>query len=304
MQTQNTPPDLSTPGYWDTIISAQALYHLLNDGTRRVLILDSSFELSDPAAGQLAYEQAHIPGAYYIHAEQILSSEPGEGRGRHPLPDAGTLTTHLASLGADNDTQIVIYDRSGGMFAARAWWLLHWLGHRASAVLDGGFSAWLAHDLPVSHTAPDHPLPGSFSQRAPRMHTITREGVLQHCRAGSAIILDARSPDRFRGENENMDPVAGHIPGAMNRFFMDNLDEDGNFKAPTLLAAEFLSIIDGKRPVISQCGSGITACHNLLSMKLAGLPDAVLYPGSWSEWCAHAEMPVETGNPSGKAAAS
>lgn len=295
MQTQNTSTDLPAPDYWDTIISAQTLYQLLNDPTRHVLVLDSSFELSDALAGKLAYEQSHIPEAHYIHVEQVLSAKPGEGRGRHPLPDASSLTKHLASLGANNDTQIVIYDRSGGMFAARAWWLLHWLGHRSSAVLNGGFSAWLEQDFPVSQTAPTHSLKGDFSQRESRMRTVMREEVLQHSLAGTAIIMDARSSDRFRGENETIDPVAGHIPGAVNRFFMSNLDENGYFKEPTLLATEFLSLLDGRGPVISQCGSGITACHNLLSMKLAGIPDAALYPGSWSEWCSHVDMPVETG---------
>lgn len=284
--------------FFDTVLSAQMLSELLAEAgpRRRVLVLDSSFDLMDPAAGRQAYEQAHISGAHFIDVEQLLSARAEKGKGRHPLPDAEALTDHLAKLGAEDDTQIVVYDRSGGMFAARAWWLFQWLGHRAAAVLDGGFEAWQAQGLPVDQQVPGQPVRGVFSRRAPTMPTVTREEVLTHVLSGTAVVIDARSPDRFRGENETIDPVAGHIPGAINRFFKDNLDDQGRFKSPAQLASEFSALLADDRPVICQCGSGITACHNLLAMTVAGLPGAALYPGSWSEWCVHADMPVAVGS--------
>lgn len=280
---------------FDTIISAGALAALRHGHPRDVLILDCSFELAAPHAGRRAYDRAHLPGAHFVDVEHVLSKKGRPDQGRHPLPDAGTLAGQLENLGAADDMQIVVYDRSAGMFAARAWWLLRWLGHRAVAVLDGGFDAWQAAGLPTTTGMASPPARGTLSQRPGDMPTIERTELLTHVRAGTAIVLDARSPDRFRGENETIDPVAGHIPGARSRYFQDNLDARGHFKPAEQLAEELGALLDGSRPVVSQCGSGITACHNILALEIAGLPGAALYPGSWSEWCAHPDLPVAVG---------
>ncbi|MCJ0764001.1 sulfurtransferase [Variovorax terrae] len=284
---------------YQTLISATDLAQALHGPeAARPLVLDCSFELADLSAGRRAHDAGHIPGARYVHLEDQLSA-PRTGRnGRHPLPSREDFARTLAALGAGDDTQIVIYDNAGGMYAARLWWMLRWAGHAAAAVLDGGLPAWKAAGQPVStDETPAAPAAGRFSLRPALVTTASYGEVRANLDTGARLVLDARAPDRFRGENETLDPIGGHIPGARNRLFRDNLDADGRFKSPAQLLGEFQALTGGRPPaeLISQCGSGVTACHNLLALEIAGLRGAVLYPGSWSEWSAQPGAPIATG---------
>lgn len=284
----------------DTLVSVETLAARLATpspaGPPDWLVCDCSFDLADPGAGRRLFAQGHLPGAVYLHLDEDLSGAKTGHNGRHPLPEPDRLAQRMAALGAGDHTQIVVYDSSGGMFAARAWWLLRWLGHRAAAVLDGGSTAWRAADRPwTAESTPPPRTPGRFSRRAPLVQTIDHTTLRQ--RLGAGPLVDARAPDRFRGENETLDPVGGHIPGAVNRFFKDNLGPDGRFQDAAALRQAWLPLLAGASAgeVVHQCGSGVTACHNLLSMEVAGLGGSVLYPGSWSEWCAQPGAPVATG---------
>lgn len=260
-------------------------------------VVDCRHDLVNPGFGRTVYAEAHIPGAVFLSLDDELSGPKTGRNGRHPLPDPAALATRLGELGIDRRTQVVAYDDAGGMYAARLWWMFRWLGHDAVAVLDGGYRAWCDAGQPVNPTLRERsPTTFSFSARAGNAADVVE--VLEKLATHAICLIDARSPDRFRGENESLDPVAGHIPGARNRFFRDNLDEDGRFRPVDELRAAFSAII-GKMPptaVVHQCGSGVTACHNLLAMEHAGLVGSRLYPGSWSEWCADPSRPVATGN--------
>lgn len=283
---------------YTTLIDADTLARALQDPARPdILVLDCGFELTDPRAGRRHYDAGHLPGAFYVHLEDILSG-PRTGRnGRHPLPDPDALARALAALGMNAATQVIAYDNAGGMYAARLWWLLRWIGHAAVAVLDGGESAWKAAGRPMTTDTPAPRPPGSLTARAGARPTLDYPQLRQALASGARLVLDARAPDRYRGENETLDAVGGHIPGARNRFFRDNLDADGRFLPPAALRAGFLTHLDGRAPdaVVCQCGSGVTACHNLLALEIAGLPGAALYPGSWSEWSAQPGAPVARG---------
>lgn len=280
-----------------TLIQPPELAALLRDPGVRVAVFDCSFDLADTAAGRRAYDAGHVPGALYLHLDDDLSGPKTGRNGRHPLPSKEALAQRLARAGVDDGIQVVAYDGSGGMYAARLWWLLRWLGHAEVALLDGGIAAWRAAGLPLETAEPQARPAGRFSIRPSLAATVEREQVLANLAEGRRLVVDARAPDRFRGENETLDPVGGHIPGARNRLFRDNLGADGRFKPAAALAAEFGALIEGRRPedLVSQCGSGVTACHNLLALEIAGLPGAALYPGSWSEWCAHPGAPIATG---------
>ncbi len=273
------------------IISAEALH-----ADPRRHIFDCRFNLAEPAAGATAYAEGHIPGAQYLHLDHDLSGPRTGKNGRHPLPDPHIFSNKLGSLGLAPDTPVAIYDDAGGMFAARLWWLLHWIGHRGVvSVLDGGIQAWQAAGFPLSQTVQTFP-----AHAYPLIKTgpvVKAQDVLAFLGASSAYLLDARSPDRFRGENETLDPVGGHIPGAKNRFFRDNLTDDGHFKSPHQLRTEFMEQLAGADPstVVHSCGSGVTACHNLLAMEVAGLTGSKLYAGSWSEWSSDSARPIEKG---------
>jgi thiosulfate/3-mercaptopyruvate sulfurtransferase len=195
----------------------------------------------------------------------------------------------------NDDTQVVAYDAHGGMYAARLWWMLRWIGHEAVAVLDGGVPAWQAAGLPLTTDAPAARPRGAIALKDALVTTVDVNAVLHNVEHGGRQVVDARAPDRFRGENETIDPVGGHIPGAKNRFFKDNLQADGRFKAPAQLKEELDVTVGDPRNAIMQCGSGVTACHNLLALEVAGMPGAALYPGSWSEWSADAARPIATG---------
>ena len=278
------------------LISADALHRLQTEQPEGVLVCDCSFDLGDPDAGVRTFMDGHVPHAVYVHLEGALSGHPTGSNGRHPLPEADTFSRAMSELGAGDDTQIVAYDAGDGLYAARLWWLARWVGHTRVAVLDGGLRAWREAGLPVETGAAPARRPGGFTRRAPLVAWVDHATVRENLETAASLVIDARSPERFRGENESMDPVGGHIPGAVNRFYKDNL-ADGRFKLAAELRADFDRVTGGReaRTVISQCGSGVTACHNLLAMEVAGLPGAALYGGSWSEWCAQPGAPVATG---------
>ena len=267
------------------------------------VILDCRHDLSNPQAGRQAYAAGHLPHAQFAHLDVDLSGNKvganGLFHGRHPLPDRAAFIHTLRSWGINNGTQVVAYDAHGGMFAARLWWLLRWIGHSSVAVLDGGMDAWLTlppnpeqNQLTTRIYPSSH---GEASIRNPLVNLVRLEDVVANLGTQSRILIDARSPDRFRGENETIDPIGGHIPGAKNRFFKLNLQESGCFKSPELLHQEWSALIDNPKTAIMQCGSGVTACHNLLAMEVAGMSGAALYAGSWSEWCSVPSRSVAVG---------
>ena len=278
------------------LIQPQDLANLIAEAKRKILVCDCSFDLTQPTAGRAAYDAGHIPGAAHVHLDEDLSGEKTGRNGRHPLPDAVAFTERMRELGADDDTLIVAYDRSGGMFAARLWWLLGWVGHQNRKVLDGGFPAWQEAGLVIETVTPESRAAGNFSRRPSLVKLVDRQFVLNNLQTREKTVLDARSADRYRGENETLDAKAGHIPGARNRFFQLNL-AGSRFKSANQLREEFDDLLGGLPPgdIVHQCGSGVTACHNLLAMEVAGLGGGALYAGSWSEWSQHEGAPIATG---------
>ncbi len=283
--------------HYTTLISAENLAERLSSAPGSVLVFDCSFDLANPAAGEQAYAAGHIPSAHYLHLDRDLSGAKTGQNGRHPLPTRDALVETLAKHGLKQNQQVVAYDAQGGAYAARLWWLLRWLGHDSVAVLDGGLQAWQAAGQSLDKAAAPAGARGDFKAGAPLAVTVDAQHVLANLKTGEQLVVDARGADRYRGENETIDPVAGHIPGARNRFFKDNLTADGRFKSAHTLRDEFNAVIGQKSPehVVLQCGSGVTACHNALAMEVAGLHGAALYAGSWSEWCADPARPVATG---------
>ncbi|MDR0770260.1 MAG: sulfurtransferase [Burkholderiales bacterium] len=259
------------------------------------LILDVRHDLADPPWGRRVYEEAHIPRALFVSLDDDLSALPNGKNGRHPLPPPAQCTERLAHLGVTPGKQIVAYDQGSGMFAARLWWMLRWLGLEDCAVLDGGWAQWQAAKQPVS-AAQEKPCPAPFVP-LPQNLTVDVGAVLASLSSPTMTLIDARPASRFRGENETLDPVGGHIPGALNRPFTENLNSDGTFKPPAQLRAEFTSLLNGTpaSQIVHQCGSGVTACHNMLAMEIAGFPGSRLYPGSWSEWCSDPARPIARG---------
>lgn len=278
-----------------TLISVSELASHLQDAD--LIVCDCRHDLVQYNAGRNAYQQAHIPGARFLHLDEDLSGPKTGVNGRHPLPHPITFTLRLAALGIDNRKQIVAYDNAGGVFAARLWWMMRWVGHTRVAVLDGGIDGWVKAGQPVTAELPSI-TPATYNPNPHPQLAVDTRVVEANLRDNALRVIDARSPDRFRGENETLDPVAGHIPGAINRFFKQNLREDGCFKSATDLNHEFAAILNGQKPasVVHQCGSGVTACHNLLAMEVAGLPSSRLYPGSWSEWVSDRSRPVASGS--------
>jgi thiosulfate/3-mercaptopyruvate sulfurtransferase len=282
---------------YTTLIEPAALAAHTNDANW--VIVDCRHDLLNLAAGRDAYAAGHLPNALFADMEHELSGAKrdasGAFRGRHPLPEKDAFIELLRSWGVNDDTQVVAYDAHGGMYAARLWWMLRWVGHEAVAVLDGGMPAWHAAGLALSTDASAARPRGAIALKDALVTTVDVNAVLHNVAHGGRQVVDARAPDRFRGENETIDPVGGHIPGAKNRFFKDNLQADGRFKAPAQLKEELGVAVGDPRNAIMQCGSGVTACHNLLALEVAGMPGAALYPGSWSEWSADAARPVATG---------
>lgn len=259
------------------------------------LVVDVRHQLADTGYGERAYAAGHIPGAVFLHCDRDLSGPMNGANGRHPLPAPEKLAQCFGGIGIGPQTQVVVYDDAQGMIAGRLWWLLRWLGHDRVALLDGGLQAWQAVNGPLTPEMP---------RRSPTTFSVTMcescvdaDYVRAFMQTSRMHLVDARAPDRFRGENETMDPVGGHIPGAVNRFFRDNLQADGRYKPAAELRAEWLAVLAGTTPeqVVHQCGSGVSACHNMLAMEIAGLTGSRLYAGSWSEWCADPARPVSTG---------
>jgi thiosulfate/3-mercaptopyruvate sulfurtransferase len=283
------------------LISAPALRALMASGAP-LLVFDCRFDLAQPEQGALSYLEGHLPGAQYLHLDRDLSAPRSSGPawgGRHPLPSREVFAALMASRGCQDKLPVVAYDNSGGMYAARLWWMLRWLGHLPVQVLDGGLAAWVAAGGALRAGPAPAPAraPGCFTLREPLVRSIDYAALRATLGEGRRLVVDARAPDRFRGENETLDPIAGHIPGAANRFFRDNLQPDGLFKPATQLQAEWRALMAGRSPadLVAQCGSGVTACHNLLAMESAGLGGSALYAGSWSDWCAQPDAPVATG---------
>jgi thiosulfate/3-mercaptopyruvate sulfurtransferase len=296
-----------------TLVDAVSLRKLLQEHPRQLVVLDCRFDLGKPDAGRQAYAEGHIPGARYADLNRNLAAPITAHSGRHPLPAPDRLLGFFASAGVEPDTQVVAYDEANGSFAARAWWLLRWLGHSQAAVLDGGYRAWVAGGGAIEA---GHPLESALSA-TPTGNTlhpaaaagdapITRSGlaqpvtsveVVEALKDARRILVDARAPERFAGAIEPIDPVAGHVPGAVNHPFSRNLDSQDRFLPAAELRQRWLERLDGKDPgdAVLMCGSGVTACHNALAMEIAGLSGAKLYAGSWSEWIRDPKRPVARG---------
>lgn len=261
----------------------------------RWVVIDARHDLLQPSWGETEYREEHIPGARFLHLDRDLSA-PRTGRnGRHPLPTPSAAAATFGAAGIDESRQVVVYDQNQGAFAARCWWMLRWLGHDAVAVLDGGWDRWMREQRPISN-AIRPAVPTTFRIRAAQP-VAGADDVLANVARGARLVLDARSPERFRGETEPFDPVAGRVPGAANRPVARNLAKNGTFKPADELRAELAGLLGSRDAgeVIHMCGSGVTACHNMLAMEIAGLPAGTLYAGSWSEWCADPSRPVATG---------
>lgn len=273
--------------YRTLIAAADLADHLHNPGW---VVVDCRFSLADSEAGRAAYEASHIPGARYADLDEVLTNPPYLDHGRHPLPEPSIMERRFGKLGIGNTSQVVAYDDAGGMVAARLWWMLHYLGHEAAAVLDGGWQAWLAAGLPVSSEPPAYS-EASF-EGEPQLGLLVVAGDVP----AVSLLVDSRAPERYRGEVEDYDPVRGHIPGAVNYHYGRNLDEDGYFLQPHKLHAQFAAL-HGETPpteVTYYCGSGVSACHNLLAQAHAGLPPGRLYAGSWSDWIRDPRRPIVT----------
>jgi thiosulfate/3-mercaptopyruvate sulfurtransferase len=277
-----------------TLIPAESLEALLGDA--RLRLFDCRFDLARPDDGRARYADEHLPGAVYADLNRDLSARPAPGWGRHPLPAPEAFAATLRGWGVNRGSQVVAYDDGNGMYAARLWWMLRWLGHDAVAVLDGGLRRWLQLGLPLTDELP-RPAPGDFAAIPRPSFTVDASEVLAAGADASRRVLDARAAERYRGEVEPIDAVAGHVPGARNHPFALSLDTHGRFLAPTELRATLATSLDGVPAdrAIAMCGSGVTACHLLLAMEQAGLTGARLYPGSWSEWCSDPSRPVRKG---------
>ena len=287
---------------YTTLISAAQLQNLLSSG-QSVMVFDCSFELMQPEAGEQQYREAHIPGAVRADLDLHLSAAPAApdaaSGGRHPLPSREIFAAWLGSLGFDNTMQAVVYDRQGANYCGRLWWMLKWAGHEAAAVLDGGLQAWQAGGGATEALAPD-PVTASasrFTLAPPKATLIGTDTVASQLGRPSQNLIDARATPRFKGEVEPLDPVAGHIPGALNRPSILNLNADGFFKPAPQLRTEFEALLGARDPrtVVHHCGSGVSAVPNLIAMEVAGLGRSALYAGSWSEWCRDPQRPVAQG---------
>lgn len=278
------------------LVSVDELQAHIDDAGWRVV--DCRHDLRNLDYGSQAYAKGHIPGAVFAHLDRDLSGEKNGSNGRHPLPDAAAFAARVGAWGIGPDTQVVAYDNEGGIFAARLWWMLRWIGHEKAALLDGGLPGWRRGKHALSPDVPSYPQV-EFPLRLRPDALADLAYVMDRLDSPEMLLLDARSPERFAGEEETLDPIGGHIPGALNRFYFDNLDDAGcYFKPAEELRAEFAQVLAGRQPetVVQQCGSGVTACLNLLAMEIAGLKGSRLYPGSWSEWCSDPGRPMATGD--------
>jgi thiosulfate/3-mercaptopyruvate sulfurtransferase len=284
---------------YSTLISATQLQTLMASG-QPLMVFDCSFELMQPSGGDAAYLAQHLVGAVRADLDRHLSAKgapDAASGGRHPLPSRESFAAWLGSVGLRPDMQVVVYDRQGANYCGRMWWMLKWVGHEAVAVLDGGLQAWLAAGGAVESGAGPTLPAANYAPGSPKAVLASTDTVLSQLGKPGQTVLDARAAPRFRGEVEPLDPVAGHIPGALNRLFSDNIGPDGCFKPAAQLRAEFEALLAGRDPasVVHHCGSGVSALPNLIAMEVAGLGRAALYAGSWSEWCNDASRPVARG---------
>jgi thiosulfate/3-mercaptopyruvate sulfurtransferase len=294
---------------YTSLISVEELKRLRSSGARH-MVFDCSFDLMNPAAGEKAYRKSHIPGAVYANLDTNLSDqgvvEPDGTKhphpdaasgGRHPLPSREKFAMWLSSVGFANDMQAVVYDRNNSVYCGRLWWMLKWAGHDAVAVLDGGLQAWQAAGGDVTDREEPAHFQSNFELGRPLRQLVTTKEVLAHLDRKDQTVVDARAPQRYRGEVEPLDPVAGHIPGALNRPSSENIGADGRFKPAAQLRAEFEQVLQGRdaATVVHHCGSGVSAVPNIIAMELAGLGPTKLYAGSWSEWCRDPSRPVAKG---------
>ena len=293
------------------LISVEALASQID----QLILIDCRSDLFDASLGKQQYESGHIPNAAFFALHDALSGPKTPGSGRHPLPDQEALVQRMQSLGANDDSMVVVYDAGSSVYAARLWWLLRWCGHDAVNVLDGGYAAWVKAGYPSSKDLSPRERKqgkGNFAIRNSLEAIIQSDELLENLGSGHHLIVDARAAERWRGDVEPLDPVAGHIPGALNRPNTQNLRPDGRFKPAEVLREEWLSLMTLQAPripaaasapggegsaLVHSCGSGVSACHNLLAMRIAGLnDDLILHPGSWSEWCADPKRPVAKGD--------
>lgn len=278
---------------YSTLIETEQLAGLL--GTPGLVVLDCRFNLKQPEAGREAWQESHIPGAHYVHLDDDMASRANEGSGRHPLPETPAFAARLGAFGLQAESQAVVYDDAGGAIAGRMWWLLRWAGHSAVALLNGGWHKWIREGRPVSDDIPPE-RETSYAVSPQDDLWLSTDTVADALDQDRTQLIDARAPERFSGQQEPLDTVGGHIPGAQNVPFQENLDENGCFKSPEILRERFAALAEDARSVCHSCGSGVTACHNLLVMAYAGLEPGQLYVGSWSEWIRDPERPIATGN--------
>jgi len=260
------------------------------------IVVDCRFTLTQPGAGRAAYDKGHIPGARYAHLDDDLSRKPGPAEGRHPLPEPAAFAATLGGWGIGPDDTVIAYDEGSGAIAARLWWMLRWVGHERCAVLDGGFAAWVEAGQDVEQAMPEI-VARRYPAREPRSDLVVATRDIAARQTTGALLVDARAAPRYRGEQETIDPVAGHVPQARNRPFSTNVTTAGRFRPPAELRQELLELLAGRDPsrLIAMCGSGVTACHLLLAMEAAGLPGGQLYAGSWSEWIRDPARPIAKG---------
>lgn len=275
---------------YQTLISPAELAAILD--APQVVVLDVRHDLGDHGLGARKYAESHVPGAHFVAVEHDLAGPRNGRNGRHPLPEPATLAATLSALGIDGTKQVVAYDQAQTTYSARVWWMLRWLGHRDIAVLDGGLDAWTRAGYPLSAAIPAR-TPAQF-QPVVSDSPVSVESLIGHLGDIDYTLIDARGADRFRGENETIDPVGGHIPGALSQPYARNLNPDNTFKDSTALRAQWLEVLGGRSPsqIVHSCGSGVTACNNALAMEIAGLSGSRLYPGSWSEWSADPKRPI------------
>jgi thiosulfate/3-mercaptopyruvate sulfurtransferase len=276
-----------------TLVTPEVLRDHLDDPA--FVAIDCRHSLADVALGRRLYGESHVPGAFFADVESDLAGRKTGSNGRHPIPDPDAFARFLRVLGVDDTTQIVAYDAGADMFAPRLWFLCQWIGHTATAVLDGGFAAWQAKGFPVSAASSEPKRQGTVVARPHPEMLVDAEYVLAHLNDPAMQLVDARAEDRFAGRNETVDPIAGHIPGAANRWFKQNFNDDGTFKSAETLRAEFAAAQLDPRRVVHQCGSGVSAAANQLAMVHAGVEGARLYGGSWSEWISDPTRPIATG---------
>ena len=289
---------MSSLNTFTTLISVAQLQGLQAQDHLPIKVFDCTSDLMNPAAGHTQFVEQHIAGAMHANLDKHLSTHDDAIRvngGRHPLPQREVFAAWLQSVGVSNDTQVVVYDRNGMNYCGRLWWMLKWCGHNAVAALDGGLQAWAAAGGSIASGGAPAQTNGNFALREPLVTLVDTVTVSAHLNDGTHTIVDARAAPRYRGEVEPLDPVAGHIPGALNRPFNSNLNAAGFFKSPEELRAEFVALLGNTNPanVVHHCGSGVSAVPNVLAMEVAGLGRSALYAGSWSEWCNTPGLPCE-----------